>query len=143
MPVGGVTTAGCKRQAWHSSVRSSSIQRDERDAPRSAQEPQQLETIDVVWHEDQIYVAGTFNRRLCMYRLLAIFHPSRFGLMRVRFQQPQAATSAGVISTASTDGGHQHPQQRSCLPSVSVFMLGRLGARSLQATSVLTCNSKS
>ena len=42
----------CKRQAWHSSVRSSSIQRDERDAPRSAQEPQQLETIDVVWHED-------------------------------------------------------------------------------------------
>ena len=68
MPVGGVTIAGCKRQAWHSSVRSSSIQRDERDAPRSAQEPQQLETIDVVWHEDQIYVAGTFNRRLCMYR---------------------------------------------------------------------------
>ena len=39
---------------WHSRVRSSSIQRDERDAPRSAQEPQQLETIDVVWHEDQI-----------------------------------------------------------------------------------------
>ena len=116
MPVGGVTTAGCKRQAWHSSVRSSSIQRDERDAPRSAQEPQQLETIDVVWHEDQICVAGTFNRRLCMYRLLAIY--------------------AGVISTASTDGGHQHPQQRSCLPSVSVFMLGRLGARSLQALSV-------
>ena len=92
MPVGGVTTAGCKRQAWPSSVRSSSIQRDERDAPRSAQEPQQLETIDVVWHEDQIYVAGTFNRRLCMYRLLAIFHPSGFGLMRVRFQQPQAET---------------------------------------------------
>ena len=92
MPVGGVTTAGCKRQAWHSSVRSSSIQRDERDAPRSAQEPQQLETIDVVWHEDQIYVPGTFNRRLCMYRLLAIFHPSRFGLMRIRFQQPQAET---------------------------------------------------
>jgi hypothetical protein len=84
MPVGGVTTAGCKRQAWHSSVRSSSIQRDERDAPRSAQEPQQLETIDVVWHEDQIYVPGTFNRRLCMYRLLAIFHPSRFWLDDVR-----------------------------------------------------------
>ena len=62
-------------------MRSSSIQRDERDAPRSAQEPPQLETIDV---------ACTFNRRLCMYRLLAIFHPSRFGLMRVRFQQPQA-----------------------------------------------------
>jgi hypothetical protein len=53
----------------------------ERPAPRSAQEPPQLETIDV---------ACTFNRRLCMYRLLAIFHPSRFGLMRVRFQQPQA-----------------------------------------------------
>ena len=33
-------------------------------------------------------------------------------------------------------GGDQHPQQRSCLPSVSVFMLGRLGARSLQALSV-------
>ena len=122
MPVGGVTTAGCKRQAWHSSVRSSSIQRDERDAPRSAQEPPQLETIDV---------ACTFNRRLCMYRLLAIFHPSRFGLMRVRW-----APAASSRSTASTDGGHQHPQQRSCLPSVSVFMLGRLGARSLQALSV-------
>ena len=49
---------------------------------------------------------------------------------------PSRNNSAGVISTASIDGGHQHPQQRSCLPSVSVFMLGRLGARSLQATSV-------
>ena len=66
-----VTTAGCKRQAWHSRVRSSSIQRDERDAPRSAQEPQQLETIDVVWHEDQIYVAGTFNRRFSIRADLA------------------------------------------------------------------------
>ena len=35
------------------------------------QEPQQLETIDVVWHEDQIYVAGTFNRRFSIRADLA------------------------------------------------------------------------
>lgn len=54
---------------------------------RSQNEPPQLRKIDVVWHNDQIYVAGTFNRRLCMYRLLAIFHPSRFGLITVRVQE--------------------------------------------------------
>ena len=65
----------------------------ERPAPRSAQEPPQLETIDV---------ACTFNRRLCMYRLLAIFHPSRFGLMRVRFQQPQAEAQQ-VLMVGTSD----------------------------------------
>ena len=30
-----------------------------------------LEMIDIVWMEDRWYVAGTFNRRLCMYRLVA------------------------------------------------------------------------
>ena len=27
--------------------------------------------IDIVWMEDRWYVVGTFNRRLCMYRLVA------------------------------------------------------------------------
>ena len=52
------------------------------------------------------------------------------------FPLARASTQPRVVSAASTDGGHQHPQQRTCLPSVSVFILGRLGARSLQATSV-------
>lgn len=43
-----------------------------------------LDMIDVVWHEGNLFVAGTFNRRLCMYRLLAIFAPDRFGLIKVR-----------------------------------------------------------
>ena len=47
---------------------------------------------------------------------------------------PEAPAAVG-------SGGDQHPQQRSCLSSVSVFILGRLGARSLQATSVPSCTS--
>eukprot|EP00927_Polykrikos_kofoidii_P058449 TRINITY_DN5297_c0_g1_i1.p1 TRINITY_DN5297_c0_g1~~TRINITY_DN5297_c0_g1_i1.p1 ORF type:complete len:1029 (-),score=202.14 TRINITY_DN5297_c0_g1_i1:321-3407(-) len=35
--------------------------------------PKPVERIDVIWHEDKVYVAGTFNRRLCVHRLLAIF----------------------------------------------------------------------
>ena len=27
--------------------------------------------IDIVWMEERCYVAGTFNRRLCIYRLVA------------------------------------------------------------------------
>ncbi|CAE8590964.1 unnamed protein product [Polarella glacialis] len=48
------------------------------------EEPKELQLIDVVWHEGDLYVAGTFNRRLCMYRLLAIFVSERFGLIKVR-----------------------------------------------------------
>ena len=33
------------------------------------QEPRKLEVLEVVWHEDQLYVAGAYNRRLCMYLL--------------------------------------------------------------------------
>ena len=29
-----------------------------------------LEMIDILWMEDRWYVVGTFNRRLCMYRLV-------------------------------------------------------------------------
>ena len=29
--------------------------------------PRELEIIDVVWHKGLLYVAGTFNRRLCMH----------------------------------------------------------------------------
>ncbi|CAK9118519.1 unnamed protein product [Durusdinium trenchii] len=37
-----------------------------------------------MWYKNQLYVAGTFNRRLCMYRLLALFATERFGLIKVR-----------------------------------------------------------
>ena len=45
-----------------------------REMLRPQDEPRQLQVIDVVWHEGHIYVAGPFKRRLCTYRLLAIFH---------------------------------------------------------------------
>ena len=55
---------------------------------------------------------GTFNRRLCMYRLLAIFHPSRFGLMRVRFQQPQAETILETVEDCQKWATILDPQSR-------------------------------
>ncbi|CAE8624260.1 unnamed protein product [Polarella glacialis] len=51
---------------------------------RPFEEPKELQIIDVVWHEGNLHVAGTFNRRLCMYRLLALFASERFGLIKVR-----------------------------------------------------------
>eukprot|EP00440_Ansanella_granifera_P003252 gb/GFBE01003543.1/.p1 GENE.gb/GFBE01003543.1/~~gb/GFBE01003543.1/.p1 ORF type:complete len:280 (+),score=24.00 gb/GFBE01003543.1/:1-840(+) len=49
------------------------------------EEPPELDCLDVVWHQGRIFVAGSGNRRLCMWRLLAIFQPERWGMMRVRF----------------------------------------------------------
>eukprot|EP00435_Cladocopium_sp_Y103_P049238 s2040_g14.t1 len=48
------------------------------------EEPKALEMLDVVWYQNNLYVAGTFNRRLCMYRLLALFATERFGLIKVQ-----------------------------------------------------------
>lgn len=48
------------------------------------EEPKALEMLDVVWYQKELYVAGTFNRRLCMYRLLALFATERFGLIKVQ-----------------------------------------------------------
>ena len=50
---------------------------------RGDEEPKALEMLDVVWYKNHLYVAGTFNRRLCMYRLLALFATERFGLIKV------------------------------------------------------------
>jgi len=46
--------------------------------------PDELAVIDVVWHEGLLYVAGSSNRRLCMWRLLALFRPTRFSQIQVR-----------------------------------------------------------
>merc|ERR1712194_847481 len=51
---------------------------------RPGEEPRELEILEVVWHKSKLFVAGTYNRRLCMYRLLAIFAPDRYGLIKVR-----------------------------------------------------------
>jgi len=55
---------------------------------------QEVECIRVVWSEElewrkgkgdnRWYVAGTFNRRLCMYRLLCIFFPERWRRIQVQ-----------------------------------------------------------
>ncbi len=37
-----------------------------------AKMPEGVEMIKVVWHDRKIYVAGTFNRHLCVWRLLAL-----------------------------------------------------------------------
>lgn len=54
--------------------------------------PRTLECLDVCWYDDssggtsqpQLYLAGTGNRRLTMWRLLAIFRDRSFGLIKVR-----------------------------------------------------------
>lgn len=50
--------------------------------------PEELDVIPVVWLEDgansRWTVAGTFNRRLVVFRLLTIFLPDQFRRMRVR-----------------------------------------------------------
>lgn len=46
--------------------------------------PEKIEILDVIWYEGKVYVAGSFNRRLCVYRLLSIFAGLR--TMKVRFQ---------------------------------------------------------
>ncbi|CAE8627439.1 unnamed protein product [Polarella glacialis] len=68
--------------------------------------PRPLEILDVVWHpvpktqdsDDQVgellFVAGSFNRRLCMHRLLAIFAPARFGLVKVQVKDREALGQA-------------------------------------------------
>lgn len=47
--------------------------------------PHDLESLDVVWHEDCIFVAGSGNRRLTMWRLLALLCPKHWSRMKVRF----------------------------------------------------------
>jgi hypothetical protein len=47
--------------------------------------PPKIEVLDVVWYDDRIHVAGTFNRRLCVWRLLCLFRPDDFRYMKVRF----------------------------------------------------------
>eukprot|EP00931_Biecheleriopsis_adriatica_P049210 TRINITY_DN28461_c0_g1_i1.p1 TRINITY_DN28461_c0_g1~~TRINITY_DN28461_c0_g1_i1.p1 ORF type:complete len:1240 (-),score=163.91 TRINITY_DN28461_c0_g1_i1:52-3771(-) len=49
-------------------------------------EPPQLEVLDVVWHNDKIFVAGSGNRRLCIWRLLGILMPEKWGMIRVRLK---------------------------------------------------------
>mmetsp|Transcript_47714 Transcript_47714/g.102219 ORF Transcript_47714/g.102219 Transcript_47714/m.102219 type:complete len:513 (+) Transcript_47714:66-1604(+) len=39
--------------------------------------------IEVVWHNGSFYTAATFNRRLCLHRLLAIYFPERFSKIQV------------------------------------------------------------
>merc|ERR1712150_253312 len=42
------------------------------------------DVLDVVFHEGRLFLAGSGNRRLCLWRLLAIFQPHRWGMMKVR-----------------------------------------------------------
>lgn len=46
--------------------------------------PRKLECLDVCWHEGLLYVAGTGNRRLTMWRLLAIFRAGAYARIKVR-----------------------------------------------------------
>ena len=40
-----------------------------------AEVPDKVEMLEVLWHDGRIHLAGTFNRRLCVWRLLAICFP--------------------------------------------------------------------
>ena len=41
-------------------------------------------SLEVVWHDEHLYVAGTYNRRLCVHRLPAIYFPEHVRLINVR-----------------------------------------------------------
>ena len=43
------------------------------------QPPVELAMLDVVWYEDRWYVAGSYNRRLALYRLLEFYFPESVG----------------------------------------------------------------
>ncbi len=47
-------------------------------------DPEGLGSLKVVMHEDRLYVAGSQNRRLCMWRLLRIFQPALVSTIKVR-----------------------------------------------------------
>ncbi|CAE7903290.1 unnamed protein product [Symbiodinium necroappetens] len=49
-------------------------------------EPSELECLDVSWHKGRIHVAGSGNRRLCMWRLLCLFHPHQWARIKVKFR---------------------------------------------------------
>lgn len=73
---------------------------------RSQEVPKQLEVLDVVWHKDKLYVAGSCNRRLCMYRLLAIFAGDRFGLIKVRVLDKHTPALKFFSKCTTRCGGH-------------------------------------
>ena len=46
--------------------------------------PRQLDCLDVCWHGGALYLAGTGNRRLTMWRLLALFRPTDFRRVKIQ-----------------------------------------------------------
>jgi len=64
--------------------------------------PSKVEMLDVIWHQDKIYVAGTFNRRLCVWRLISIFFPERSYRLKVRFQHERDKDRLFTHATGQT-----------------------------------------
>lgn len=83
--LGGVTS-GARCEDCSAARCTLSILDSVKEMLRSEQEPQELDIIDVVRHGGRLYVAGTFNRRLCMYRLLAMYAADRFGRRELLLQ---------------------------------------------------------
>ena len=52
--------------------------------------PRTLDILDVCWHEDLLYLAGTGNRRLAMWRLLTIFCEKNCSCVKVRVVERDA-----------------------------------------------------
>ncbi|CAL1140540.1 unnamed protein product [Cladocopium goreaui] len=73
------------------------------------EEPKALEMLDVVWYQKELYVAGTFNRRLCMYRLLALFATERFGLIKVQVKSQDELRQKFSKSLTTKCKGRVHP----------------------------------
>eukprot|EP00913_Durusdinium_trenchii_P034196 g32003.t1 len=69
--------------------------------------PKALELLEVMWYKNQLYVAGTFNRRLCMYRLLALFATERFGLIKVRVKHHEDLKSKLAQCFTTECEGHR------------------------------------
>ncbi|CAE7246173.1 true [Symbiodinium sp. CCMP2592] len=69
-------------------------------------EPEELDCLEVVWHQGRVYVAGSGNRRLCVWRLLCLFYPQQWAAVKVKFKNrgdPRIHFKAAFDTTCSGD----------------------------------------
>ncbi|CAD7970478.1 unnamed protein product [Amoebophrya sp. A120] len=70
------------REHW--SILDSATELIQRKTASTSQVPPELELLEVCWHEDQLYLAGTGNRRLTMWRMLVVLRPGEWQKIKVK-----------------------------------------------------------
>ncbi|CAD7937706.1 unnamed protein product [Amoebophrya sp. A25] len=91
----------------------------EREFAKRRQLPRDLDVLDVCFHEGDVYLAGTGNRRLTMWRMLALAAPENFGVIKVRlvnrddpkirfFEKLTAVYSGRWVEAINVSASSQH-----------------------------------